>query len=136
MGLAVVYATVMSAGGLIEVDSRVGAGTRFRILLPSETGAAQPLIPPSPAPIPGPAPAAAQLVGQVQPGAVGKGQVQDHDVVGFVGEESVGLGEVAGMLRPIAFSLQTGPERSGQPQVILHHEHGERSWVSHGCHQM
>ena len=39
MGLAIVYAAVKNAGGLIEVDSHPGTGTTFRVLLPVEQDA-------------------------------------------------------------------------------------------------
>ncbi|MEW6252580.1 MAG: ATP-binding protein, partial [Planctomycetota bacterium] len=34
MGLAVVYAAVKNAGGLVHVDNAPGAGARFRVCLP------------------------------------------------------------------------------------------------------
>jgi signal transduction histidine kinase/ActR/RegA family two-component response regulator len=39
MGLAIVYAAVKNADGFIEVDSRVGVGTTFRVYLPLGEGA-------------------------------------------------------------------------------------------------
>jgi signal transduction histidine kinase/HAMP domain-containing protein len=53
MGLAVVYAAVNHAGARIDVESRIGAGTRFRVLLPAEIAVAvsrRPVVPSSSVP--------------------------------------------------------------------------------------
>jgi PAS domain S-box-containing protein len=51
LGLATVYAAVETAGGTIEVESAVGAGTTFRISLPHAQSVAAPLRPPPSAPV-------------------------------------------------------------------------------------
>ncbi len=45
MGLAIVYAAVNNAGGFLQIQSKPGAGTTFRIFLPYANGAAEPLRP-------------------------------------------------------------------------------------------
>jgi two-component system, cell cycle sensor histidine kinase and response regulator CckA len=42
LGLSTVYGAVQQAGGAIEIESRVGEGTEFRIHLPSHGGPAEP----------------------------------------------------------------------------------------------
>ncbi len=50
MGLAIVYAAVKCAGGFVEVESRVGVGTTFRIFLPSGEDPARPAESPAASP--------------------------------------------------------------------------------------
>jgi signal transduction histidine kinase len=45
LGLSIVHGIIDRHGGRIEVDSRVGEGTRFRILLPAASGAPAPASP-------------------------------------------------------------------------------------------
>lgn len=46
LGLAIVYASVKSAGGFIQVDSEINVGTTFRIHLPVGQGTPEPIHPP------------------------------------------------------------------------------------------
>lgn len=48
LGLTTVYAAVQQMGGFIDVDSREGAGTTFRVCIPAAEGQRAPPPPPSP----------------------------------------------------------------------------------------
>jgi CheY-like chemotaxis protein len=60
LGLSTVYGIVEGIGGRIEVDTTVGAGTRFRVHLPLAEDAAPPA--PEPEPEPEPVPPAATVL--------------------------------------------------------------------------
>jgi len=56
LGLAIVHSIVSSAGGRVEVESQLGRGTTFRVLLPPSAIPVKPKPAPAALPIPGPGP--------------------------------------------------------------------------------
>ena len=52
MGLAIVYGAVRNAGGFIEIESRPGDGTTFRVHIPATDGIPDPIQPPTESRVP------------------------------------------------------------------------------------
>ncbi|MCH7597378.1 MAG: response regulator, partial [Planctomycetes bacterium] len=52
MGLAIVYGAVRNAGGFIEIESRPGDGTTFRVHIPATDGIPEPIQPPTESRVP------------------------------------------------------------------------------------